>query len=133
MPLQNPQDVAAHSALDTGVHGVAASTVCSLVEVEAAAKKIATDTYTGDGSDDRQIALGFKCSIVLVWSPGGTTTNQLFVAMNAENCIGISAYNDNNTELTSLKLHATDGFRVYATSGVNSNGITYYYWAVEEE
>ncbi|GAI32351.1 unnamed protein product, partial [marine sediment metagenome] len=33
MPLVNPQDVAAHNALDTGVHGVTVGVVCSETEV----------------------------------------------------------------------------------------------------
>ncbi|GAI36631.1 unnamed protein product [marine sediment metagenome] len=43
MPLQNPQDVAAHSALDTGVHGVGAGTVCSETEADV---KIAAHVTT---------------------------------------------------------------------------------------
>ncbi|GAI16306.1 unnamed protein product, partial [marine sediment metagenome] len=67
MPLQNPQDIAAHAALDTGVHGVGAATVCSETKAAAliathagldSAHIVANGSYTGNAADVRNIPHG---------------------------------------------------------------------------
>lgn len=62
MPLQNPQDVAAHSALDTGIHGVGASTVCSLAQAPVFVRKTADETVNNSNAlqddDELLFALG---------------------------------------------------------------------------
>ncbi|MBA7574682.1 hypothetical protein ES708_16494 [subsurface metagenome] len=122
--------VSAHAALDTGIHGVGASTVCSEAEADAkiaaAVKKIATGTYTGDGEATRQIPVGFKCSMVFV--ANHTTPNAGKSYILIPNLTRDLAGGD---QFTYIYLHALDGFMTAASYG-NRNGDVYYYWAISE-
>ncbi len=127
-------DIATHAALATGIHGVGASTIASLLDLATHAAlpnahhTIAAGTFTGNDADDRQITTGFKCSMVIVLMPGGTTTigvltpdESFCIGAAAGHCPGASA------------LHATDGFIVEQTNdNLNENTIVIAYWAISE-
>ena len=89
--------------------------------------RIATGNYAGNNANDRQIAVGFKCSMVLVGRSANTMNWRLLP-------------NDPRLLLTGAilaggsQLHATDGFTVYETTDLfNTTGSTYYYWAIATE
>ncbi len=89
-----------------------------------AAKSISTGSYAGDNSDDRQITVGFKCSLVLIW---GSTSKNAQLIPNAP------ARYDAAGLAGGTNLHASDGFVVYSTTdSLNDSGDTYYYWAISE-
>lgn len=94
----------------------------------AVPKRIASGTYTGDDSTDRQIVVGFKCSEVILVN---TTDPRFFIfmanaVMRSGGALVSSAY---------MALHATDGFRVEiaatADAGNDLNDV-FYYWAISE-
>ncbi|GAI96417.1 unnamed protein product, partial [marine sediment metagenome] len=89
----------------------------------AAGKSIATGSYVGDNTDNRQISVGFKCSLVIAlytWD---------FCAV----IIPGKASSFNSVLTGGTDLHATDGFIVFETADImNLTGVTYYYWAISE-
>lgn len=90
----------------------------------AAGKSIATGNYTGNGADNRQITTGFKCSLViLTW-----TLSSSRIVIPTALAIDIA---DGVSDITDVALHATDGFEV-DNQWMNSNAVTYYYWAISE-
>lgn len=107
----------------------------SLNNPAAAGAKIATGSYTGDGTYMRQIVTGFKCSAVLCWK-AGTETGSICIpgslAYSGWKSKLASAYN----EISYQGLHATDGFIADAAGvpeqGMNTNSQVYYYWAIGE-
>jgi len=87
---------------------------------------IARGSYTGNDDDNRQIATGFICSLVIV----------IRAAANYERSICFS--NDatirdddgaDNALTTDLQLHATNGFVVDRVE-MNKAGTPYRYWAI---
>ena len=89
----------------------------------AEGKTIATGSYTGDGTDDRQITVGFKCSMLIAWA----AANSSFIVYPNQACI-IGNGNDASAQ---VQLHATDGIVVDAIIA-NVNEAVYYYWAISE-
>lgn len=114
MPLQNPQDVAAHAALPSVHH--------TLTE-------IATGTYTGDGgTGGRQITTGFLPKFVWLKHAGAVNTWSM-EGQDSARSILISA---NPADKTDVHLHATNGFVVGdGDVGGNANLETYYWWAIK--
>lgn len=95
-------------------------------------KSIATGTYTGDGSDDRQITVGFKCSLVILQKDGTYPAEwDLLPNITIEHC---SKTDYHIEQVSNVSLHATDGFIVSSTGagGENPNFGTLYYWAISE-
>ena len=96
------------------------------------ARTIATGNYTGDGNADRQIAVGFKCSFVLILDlTAPADTHAFFLIPNQSQTGSFSA------DVTAyIQLHATDGFNVRTGGGATVYGNTlndvYYYWAISE-
>ncbi len=88
-------------------------------------RRIATGTYRGDTTDDRQILVGFKCALViLVYS----------AARSAIMLPGKVVTIDMVTELVGGSgLHATDGFTVYNTGDDLNLAVDYYYLATEAD
>lgn len=134
MPLINPQDVAAHAILDTGVHGVGVSTVLSaahtaIPDAHQTARKIVAGNYTGNGTG-RQIAVGFKCSCVIILTTAGEVGDELVLLIPDMTIRGYTA-----TMMDVLAqgwIHATDGFELDTSGYINLSGRTYYYWAISE-
>jgi len=92
---------------------------------------IATGSYTGNDAGDRQITVGFKCSMVIFRN----FTDQLEV--DTWVLIPNASWSFAGTEATAnIALHATDGFTVNIGSASpnygNESGETYYYWAISE-
>lgn len=86
---------------------------------------IATGSYVGNGAETRQIAVGFKCSLVVVYESALTKSG--FVIPN------IAFDEDATNRSADIELHATDGFSVLGVANVyNDSGKTYYYWAISE-
>ena len=86
---------------------------------------IVTGTYTGDDTLDRQITIGFKCSMVILIN---ATDPRLWVV------IPNRAYTDTLVS-TSIRLHATDGFRVKLSAAPdlgNDLNDVFYYWSISE-
>lgn len=95
----------------------------SSINNPAQAKLIATGSYTGDDTDNRQIITGFKCSMVSCVS---------VATMNHRVAFPLVAFRpDGRAAETDCVLHATDGFEVDAAS-MNAATYTYYYWAISE-
>ncbi len=69
MPLQNPQDVSAHSALDTGVHGVGAGRVVSAYPAIAESVTLADVTRTTSALT--VLATGNRATLLSVGAGGG--------------------------------------------------------------
>lgn len=86
-------------------------------------RTVAFGTYTGNGVDDRQITVGFKCSMVIAGQSSGAylVLAKAVVSVN----LGVTGAK------TDLLLHATDGFVVDDTS-MNVNAGAYHYWAISE-
>ncbi len=89
---------------------------------------IATGTYTGNDGNNRQITTGFKCSLVILYSPWSTKV--LAVMMpdgGAEVATAVFGMTGGSG------LHATDGFVVYHTTDfINEDTIVTPYWAISE-
>jgi hypothetical protein len=109
--------------------------------VAGAAKSIATGSYTGNGTDGRQITVGFQCSLVIIHgAPGGVTEEWILIPNYSiqhegyQTGPGTEAIHYSSTVRTYL--HASDGFVVSNTvtagtlAGSNRNLDTYYYWAI---
>lgn len=103
----------------------------------AAGAQVATGSYTGDGTANRQITTGFKCSRVVIM--GGRKSCQWEIIPD------ISFYHTAlDTPLHCIDsayswLHASDGFVVNKGCGnnanyygANENTYTFYYWAISE-
>ncbi len=89
---------------------------------------IATGTYAGNATADRQITVGFKCSMVII---AITIKQWILVGIHSTIHKAVSTYHGNTT--SPLYLHASDGFVVGETEDTaNGNGVTFYYWAISE-
>lgn len=91
-------------------------------------KTIATGSYTGTGNN-RQIAVGFKCSLVIVLSDSNAgELNTGVMIPGASTPFGGGAL-----KLANYYLHATDGFYLVG-NGAQLNWInyTFKYWAISE-
>jgi hypothetical protein len=88
---------------------------------------ITTGTYTGDGTNDRQITVGFVPSMVLLLN----YTDGSYRWCTWSTASGISWNNANqiNPAATDCKLHSTDGFEV-DNANANANTKVYHYWAI---
>ena len=90
-------------------------------------KAVATGTYTGDGTDDRQITVGFECGCVLVF---GIASNYDAVIMPGQT----TRPSTGNPLVGGTTLHGDDGFIVFHTADGMNHGVparVYYYWAIE--
>ena len=91
----------------------------------AAGPTIATGSYTGDGSYPRQITVGFKCSMVVLFDSTSPAAVRCYVL------IPNYSANFGGSDLTvNLYLHASDGF--YLVDIANVAARVYYYWAISE-
>lgn len=93
------------------------------------ARTIATGTYTGDDAVSRQITVGFKCSLILLWNSTDATEAGVWVVIpNA--CWRF----DGVSHTANIVLHATDGFTVSHNAADQGNDLNdvYYYWAISE-
>ncbi len=104
----------------------------SLIDVPTG-KDIATGSYTGNDADDRQIATGFKCSLVIIQQ--GSLFNGILMPNMTIKHWSAAAYHGVDTPNTYI--HATNGFVVSksvaaGTIGSNENAVVYYYWAISE-
>jgi len=81
-------------------------------------------TYTGDGTDDRQILTGFRCGSVVVVRGAG---NQAWLSCTTAANHGLKLHTVPTIEVTAtdVLLHAVDGFIVDEASA-NDTGVTYY-------
>ncbi len=86
----------------------------------------ASGSYTGDGTADRQITTGFKCSFVIIQTSSASNRFTLVPSFTIRD----TGAADNLDDTTNTYLHASDGFVVGSNS--NTDGNTYYYWAVKE-
>lgn len=94
------------------------------------ARAIATGTYTGNDADGRQIAVGFKCSLVIVQA--SVATRGIMVPGRTLTDAG-TQHNINETAIQYL--HATNGFvveRSTATVSLNVAAQVYEYYAIAE-
>ncbi|GAI14483.1 unnamed protein product, partial [marine sediment metagenome] len=120
MPLWNPYDVKSHSDLDTGVHGVGESTVCSETEADdKIAAKVSSGSYEGDDADNRAIAhgLGVVPKVVLIIRVGHS--NSGFVTSTTN----INTYNDVVEVVTNWD--TTNFYVSNTTVNFNGMGVTY--------
>ncbi|GAI24319.1 unnamed protein product [marine sediment metagenome] len=98
MPLTNPQDAAAAISVHTAI-----------ADAHQTTREVKAGTYTGDASDDRQIAVGFKCKIVFVFR-NLTNPTQWICHMQTEAAKFLLG--GASSQASDLELHATDGFVV---------------------
>jgi len=150
MPLFNPVDIApaiaAHTAVATA-HQDAPGLIATHTAIATAhqnapgliathagisdvhhspvlAGGIVAGSYVGDGSDNRQITVGFKCSLVLVQAA--------IFGVYCRICYPNMTYNPiDGLEQTDCLLHGSDGF-IVDEAAINYVSNTYYYWAVSE-
>jgi len=98
----------------------------TIANLLAGGATIATGSYTGNDADDRQITVGFKCSMVIV----SGFTSHFWIVYGASGTI--HQINDTTTlNKTDVLLHGTDGFVV---DRINANFVdnTHYYFAISE-
>lgn len=101
-----------------------------IINNPAAGTAITAGSYAGDNADDKQIAVGFKCSLVIIWKPSASKSTAMLISINAANCFLISTQ---ALESIGTKLDPTDGFRVRETTDrYNTTGTTYNYFALGE-
>lgn len=92
-------------------------------------RTIATGNYTGDNADDRQVTVGFKCSLVIVHT---IATPRFFMAyQTATHNLYLGEPATIQVDSVDCILHATDGF-VVDRFWANDGGEVYYYWAISE-
>jgi len=90
-------------------------------------RSLISSTFTGDGTDDRQIAVGFKCSEVILFAPLSDEC-ALFIPGEVRGLANMAAKGGGS------EIHATDGFTVYETGdALNGNTVLYRYWAIEAD
>lgn len=87
---------------------------------------VATGTYTGNDTDDRQITTGFKCSMVLLMSEA---TVIMWIAMPDGT---LQQRGGTTAHVTDLLLHATDGFVVDQVDANRPVYDPYNWWAISE-
>ena len=98
------------------------------VDWPTGAGNAAFGTYTGDGTADRQITVGFACSLVIIQRRAASSV-ETYIVLNTEgsDCICV-VDTDSVDDWTHPYLHATDGF-VVTTIRANTDGETYAYAA----
>lgn len=89
----------------------------------AAAENVATGSYTGNDTDDRQITVGFKCSLVILYDVTTSSKSRI--------CYPGVTFDKIDTQKTDCLLHASDGFIVDHLD-VNVSARNYNYWAISE-
>ena len=88
-------------------------------------RTVATGSYTGNDGDDRQVTVGFKCSLVIV---DNSDQGRVIMIPSVTGKTSVDTYLTGGSGL-----HATDGFTVYQTGdGMNKSALTHYYWAISE-
>lgn len=103
-----------------------------MISNPARARLIKTGTYTGDGTNGRQIPVGFKCSMVIVQIVVGAQFRGVLIPSTS---ITDQQAAHNTDDTARHYLHATDGFVVTslaASVDLNFNASVYYYWAIGE-
>ena len=88
--------------------------------------QIASSTYTGNDTNDRQITTGFQCALVIVWTDVGADCTWICFRTNV--CTKL-CNTPSIAKATDVLLHASDGF-VVDQENANHNGETYYYCAI---
>uniref|UniRef100_A0A6M3LG04 Tail protein n=1 Tax=viral metagenome TaxID=1070528 RepID=A0A6M3LG04_9ZZZZ len=90
---------------------------------------VATGSYTGNVTA-RQIATGFKCSMVVIQTTNGAIGDETGILIPS---MTIHHSGANHTDSTANGyLHATNGFSLSTSAYFNNNASTYYYWAISE-
>ena len=84
----------------------------------------ASGGYAGANGNDRQIAVGFKCDLVVVFTIGGV--GAMWICKSPTWSAGITA--TCSVQKTDVLLHATDGF-VVDQLNANLLGTDYFYEA----
>lgn len=111
--------------------GISTGEVATASDVNIALEartKYATGNYTGDGTDDRQITVGFECINVFVRRGGGSSYGWLcYSSTESMRCIlGSPA---TVSAVTDLILHTSDGF-VVDNLFANASTASYTYTAI---
>jgi len=88
---------------------------------------ISSSSYVGDNANDKQIAVGFACKLVIIYRSAATAN--AWVCINTAGSIRFAAAPAITIPSTDVLLHATDGFIVDAANA-NQTGVTYYYVAI---
>lgn len=106
--------------------------VQEMIAAAGGGPSIATGSYVGNGSGNRQITTGFKCSMVVLLNVTDEgESNSWILIPNAITELG-GIYDTDKF----LFPHATDGFVVqYAGASQaygNEDGDIYHYWAISE-
>lgn len=96
-----------------------------------AGKSIVAGSYTGDGTNGRQITTGFKCSMVIVQSDIVDGAIVRATMLQGFTCKDTSAAHDTDITTTSY-IHASDGFVVSTSNSLNETDKTHYYFAISE-
>jgi hypothetical protein len=90
-------------------------------------KQVATGTYTGDGTNNRDIPVGFTPSLVILF--GAATGNILWICWSGTNSVSITTAV--NAPGTGMFLTST-GFQVDGGANTaNENTKAYTWWAIE--
>jgi hypothetical protein len=92
--------------------------------------QVTTGSYTGNGSDNRNITgVGFQPDFVWI-RPNATTATVWRTATMSADSTALVTSTANMAD--AIQAFAADGFQVGAAANVNTNGTTYYYLAVRD-
>jgi len=92
-----------------------------------AGKQTIAGTYTGDGSNDRQITTGFKCGMVILFD---SETGMEYTWIVLPTYTLQRGNTGTGAITTDALLHASDGF-VVDNALANRSTEVYQYWAIE--
>lgn len=107
----------------TGLSGLLADDQHVLdAEVDLRVAQRAVGSYTGDGTNNRQITTGFQCALVIVYDT--TASDYPQIAMT-----NITFEPDSGLPGVDFLIHATDGF-VVDNADCNYNAHNYEYFAL---
>ncbi len=92
----------------------------------------AVSTYAGDNADNKQIAVGFTCKLVIIMDIAGYSRQWTLISTTAtRNMIHQQTAGSEHIYTAGTNLHATDGFVISKTSdNANNTGLNYSYVAI---
>lgn len=92
--------------------------------------RLAVGTYTGDGNNNRQIAIGWAISstwVILVWGDSTGSGNNLVIGTSSHPSGHSTAITEGDKTDCIVSKHASDGFVVNRGNDVNRDSRDYYY------
>lgn len=96
--------------------------------------RVEMGTYVGDGNDNRSITgIGFLPDFLLIKSAGAAFPVATCTGFGSDLTISWDSNVDGNAAANQIQALEADGFQVGTDTTVNSNGVTYYYLAIQDD